>query len=159
MPGLTQKNTSKGFTLVEIMISLAILGILAAISIPNYRLWKDKAECAAMLTTLKCLMDGEDFYLLENGAFYPATSGGAIVIERGEAVDIPELAYSFPDGHPNRYKIEGVVKKPPHSRQRYRIVVDCDFDSNGNGKDDQFDVRTQIVEGKVNKYRQIKQTK
>mgnify|MGYP005644316367 CR=1 FL=1 len=155
MSGRTKKATSKGFTLVEIMISLAILGILAAISIPNYKLWKDKAECASMLTTLKYLMDGEDFYNLENGSFYPAA--GTLTIPRGEAVDIPQLAYSFNAGHKNSYKIQGVLAKPPHNRQRYKITVDCDFDSNGNGKDDQFIAVTWIVGVEVRKNRLITQ--
>ncbi len=153
MPGLTKKTASKGFTLVEIMISLAILGILAAISIPNYRLFKAKAECASMLITLKYLMDGEDFYLLENGTFYPGS--GTLTIPRGKAVDIPELAYSFPDGHKNKYRISGVAARPPHNRQRYKIRVDCDFDSNGNGTDDKFIAVTQIVGGEVRKNRLV----
>jgi len=155
MPRPAEKNTSKGFTLVEIMITIAILGILAAISIPNYRLWKDKAEVASMLTTLKYLMDGEDFYNLENGAFYPGS--GTLTIPRGKAVDIPQLAYSFPAGHKNSYKIAGVIARPPHNRQRYKITVDCDFDSNGNGKDDRVIAVTWIVGGEVRKNRLITQ--
>jgi len=102
----------KGFTLVELMITIAILGILAAISIPNFRLYRDKAEYASMLTTLKYLMDGEDFYFLENGRFYPKN------IPRGTAMDIPELAYSFADGHKNRYRIRVINNR---RRNRYRI--------------------------------------
>jgi prepilin-type N-terminal cleavage/methylation domain-containing protein len=148
MPGLTKKTASKGFTLVEIMISLAILGILAAISIPNYRLWKDKAECASMLTTLKYLMDGEDFYFLENGRFFPER------VSRGEAKEIPELAYNFAEGHKNAYRIR---VRNNRRRNRYIIRVYCDFDSNGNGRDDRFRAITDIRRGKVRKNREIVQ--
>jgi prepilin-type N-terminal cleavage/methylation domain-containing protein len=157
MSGSINKAKTGGFTLVELMIAIAILGILAAISIPNYRIYKDKAEKAAMLTTLKYLMDGEDFYNVENGSFYPAA--GTLTIPRETAVDIPQLAYSFYEGHKNRYRIQGVLARPPHNRQRYKITVDCDFDSNGNGKDDQFTAVTWIVGGEVRKNRLVVQTR
>ncbi len=150
MPGRMEKTASKGFTLVEIMISLAILGILAAISIPNFRSYKDKAEYASMMTTLKYLMDGEDFYFLDNGAFY------AVNIPSGTAMEVPELAYSFPSGHKNRYRI---VVTNNNRRNRYRITVFCDFDSDGDGRDDRFTATTNIVNGEVRKNRLIVKTR
>ena len=150
MLGPAKKTTSKGFTLVEIMISLAILGILASISIPNYRIYRDKAEVASMLTTLKYLMDGEDFYFLENDAFF------AVNIPSGTAKDVPELAYSFADGHKNRYRIRVINNR---RRNRYIITVYCDFDSNGNGRDDRFTATTDIRRGEVRKNREVVQTR
>jgi prepilin-type N-terminal cleavage/methylation domain-containing protein len=42
---LSNRN-SKGFTLIELMIVIAIIGILAAIAIPNFLRYRDKAYCA-----------------------------------------------------------------------------------------------------------------
>lgn len=132
------------------MISLAILGILASISIPNYRLYKEKAELASMLTTLKYLMDGEDFYFLDNGTFF------AVNIPRKTAVEVPELAYSFPAGNKNRYRIRTINNR---RRNRYIITVFCGFDSNGNGRDDRFTATTDIRRGEVRKNREVVQTR
>jgi prepilin-type N-terminal cleavage/methylation domain-containing protein len=38
-------NDKKGFTLIELMIVIAIIGILAAIAIPNFIAYRDKAFC------------------------------------------------------------------------------------------------------------------
>jgi len=40
-------NNSKGFTLIELMIVIAIIGILAAIAIPNFIAYRNKAFCTA----------------------------------------------------------------------------------------------------------------
>jgi prepilin-type N-terminal cleavage/methylation domain-containing protein len=40
-------NNTKGFTLIELMIVVAIIGILAAIAIPNFINYRDKSFCSA----------------------------------------------------------------------------------------------------------------
>jgi len=40
-------NNTKGFTLIELMIVIAIIGILAAIAIPNFISYRNKSFCSA----------------------------------------------------------------------------------------------------------------
>ncbi len=44
---LRLKANEKGFTLIELMIVIAIIGILAAIAIPNFITYRDKAFCTS----------------------------------------------------------------------------------------------------------------
>lgn len=44
---LRKLRSNQGFTLIELMIVIAIIGILAAIAIPNFISYRDKAYCSA----------------------------------------------------------------------------------------------------------------
>ncbi|MBC7074845.1 MAG: prepilin-type N-terminal cleavage/methylation domain-containing protein [Syntrophomonadaceae bacterium] len=65
-------NKNRGFTLVELVIVMAILAVLAALAIPKYTSVLSEAKAKSDQTNVKLLQDAIDLYYAENGE-YPAT--------------------------------------------------------------------------------------
>ena len=64
---------SKGFTLVEIMIVVAIIGLLAAIAVPNFMQARTSARASTCVNNLRLISAAKDQAALENGIADTAT--------------------------------------------------------------------------------------
>jgi prepilin-type N-terminal cleavage/methylation domain-containing protein len=60
----------RGFTLIEILIVIVILGVLAAIAIPKYSQAKAKAYFTVMRTDLRNVMTAQEAYQQLSGTYY-----------------------------------------------------------------------------------------
>ncbi len=66
---LKQIKGQKGFTLIELMIVVAIIGILAAIAIPNFLRYQAKSRQSEAKTNLGAIFVAETAYLSENSRY------------------------------------------------------------------------------------------
>ena len=60
-------KSKKGFTLVEIMIVVVIIGLLAAMAIPAFQKVRQTSQTKAITNNLRQLASGADQYFIENG--------------------------------------------------------------------------------------------
>lgn len=62
-------NKRKGFTLIELMVVLAIVGLLSAIVAPRYFKSVDRAREASLRTSLNVMRDAIDKYVADKGRY------------------------------------------------------------------------------------------
>ena len=99
---MTQQRRQHGFTLIEVMVVVVILGILAAIVVPRVMSRPDEARIVKVQQDLRALSAALDLYKLDNFV-YPSTDQGL------------DALVSRPEGLPQgaRWKEGGYLKNLP----------------------------------------------
>ena len=65
--GFTQRCNPKGFTLIELLVVVLIIGILAAVAVPQYQVAVEKSRAAEAITLMSSLQKAIDVYVMQNG--------------------------------------------------------------------------------------------
>ena len=96
-------RSQRGFTLIEIMVVVVILGVLAAIIVPKFLGRPDEAKVTKAKVDIKSLEEALGLFKLDNG-FYPSTEQGLkALVEKPEIGRIPE-----------KFQAGGYLKRVPN---------------------------------------------
>lgn len=102
---MTRHSHQRGFTLIEIMVVMVILGLLVAVVAPNIMGRSDQAKVTIARTQLSNIANALDLYRLDNG-HYPSTQQGLEALVQ-RPTGTPEPRNWNPDGY-----LKGVPEDP-----------------------------------------------
>ena len=90
----------QGFTLIELMIVVAIIGILAAVAIPQYQNYVSRSEIATGVASINALRTPIEDEIMNNGKFPDGTGGlSAIGAPKSANGDFKVTKDTSTDGH------------------------------------------------------------
>lgn len=92
---MKNKSLTQGFTLVEIMIVVAIIGILAAIAIPNFLKSRTRSQTNACIANLKQIQGAKEQLLLDGETLSDANLIGADKFIKVEPVCPADAAKTY----------------------------------------------------------------
>ncbi len=81
--------STAGFTLIEVLVVVVILGILAALIVPRIMDRPEQARVVATKNDIAAIMAALKLYRLDNGAFPSAEQGLRALVAKPEIGDIP----------------------------------------------------------------------
>lgn len=76
----------KGFTLIEIMVVVAIVGVIASIAIPQYRDYIETSQRLNVQNALRSVYLNQNEYFVDNSDYY-RTPGGCTPADQGAAIN------------------------------------------------------------------------
>ena len=139
--GLIKNKYPDGFTLIEMLIVVIVLGILAMIIIPQISVSTDEAKLNSLTTNLSTLRNAIELYYHQHDAKYPGstkhTDGSAVASDADAiAAFVPQLTrYTDVNGQTADVKAGNFIYGPylkmatlPTNPYNNKSDVTCDFD-------------------------------
>lgn len=125
---LTHASKSRGFTLVEIMIVVAIIALLASMAVPNFLRARKRSQATRILEDLRVLDNATDMYAMENNKTSGATPNftdlkvylktGSVLYQTGADI--------FGDSY-GPFTVDTIVKVPTNAFNSLSDVAPASF--------------------------------
>lgn len=114
-----------GFTLIELMLVLGLIGVLAAIAVPAFSRFQERAWAAHAIVDLKNISTELDAYEVEHGGLPVSLTDVASEL----------AAMTDPWGTPYSYtRVEG-AKRGKLRKDKFLVPINSDYDLWSNGPD------------------------
>ena len=100
----TARKSERGFTLIELMIVIAIIGILAAVAIPQFSAYRSRSFNAAAIADLRNALGAQEAYHVDHQEYAPSatnltgsygltTSQNVILTSEGSSTNFTIISY------------------------------------------------------------------
>lgn len=138
------KSLQSGFTLIEVMVVITILGILAAVIVPKLTSRPEQARMVKVKQDILIIQNSLDLYKLDNG-FYPSTDQGLQALVSKPS--IPPV--------PRDWKSDGYLQEVPIDPwgQAYQYINDNEkpkiFSYGAKGKDGDSEIGNWNMNGET----------
>ncbi|HEX9021796.1 MAG TPA: type II secretion system major pseudopilin GspG [Nitrospirota bacterium] len=145
-----KKLNQRGFTLIEIMVVIIILGLLAGLVLPKFLGQEEKAKREVAKTQIRSIEGALDAYKLDNG-FYPTTDQGLdALVKKPEAGRIPEKwregGYLKPARIPKDPWGHDYVYNSPGGEGREYEIISYGADGEPGGEGNNADIQSWKME-------------
>ena len=131
-----RRRVQGGFTLIELMVVLLIIGVLAALIVPNVLDRADDARVTAAKTDVSNLMQALKLYKLDNQRYPSAEQGLQALLTKPATAPVPPNWKSYLDQLPNDPWGKPYVYINPGVKGEVDVMsFGADGQAGGEGKD------------------------
>jgi len=134
---------NQGFTLMELMIVVAIVGILSAVAIPAYNGYMESgriSECANEVAAIKL---AQKQYFLENNRYFPGTGTTTSAISTTSGNDYTDIEGESAGYFRSTYRDHGAI-----GGTMYNAHVHCDYTVTSVSSGSGYEIVVSPISGK-----------
>ena len=112
------RNKSRAFTLIELLVVVLIIGILAAVAVPQYQKAVDKAHFTQMITAARSIKNAQEVYYMANGTYTTDKDQLDVEISQDLGVTLQSCTAATPNAVYVRWsKLPGVLLISAYNKQ------------------------------------------